>query len=574
MRIRALASVLLSLALASAEAAPLPELKRSDVVFMYQASRQTYVDYGATVLAWGGTPTPESLAEAKGIKFFSSVGMVTEFNRYDERFPDTYQQGLCRDLDGKPYKVPWLTDHQHKGMPYWWCCTRQPLFRQYISERVEQTVKAGADGVHIDDHLGTAGSLWLGGCFCDRCVAEFRDYLKDLPAAQRPDVGDPGRFDYREVLRAWLAQNPGRTVQQHPLWPTWRTYQLRGAAQFMQELRALAARTAGHPVPMSANAGLLWGPHLNDYQALDFFSAEIEHHAAAKRFDDAPLLAYRLADAVGRPLTSTASGGDWAFIKEHNLPGLVQGWIALGYAAGGSLMAPVHQWCYTPQKGTHWYAGPKDKFAPLYQFVRHHRELFDDFHNYADVTVVFSQRTFDRKQARIATICANLLASAVSYRVAFGGDDVVDHPLRATDLNGTERLLVVEPKDFSPADQALLATLDKNRCAASLEDLLAHLTPAVRVDSPSALRVLPRVKPGAAVLHVLNWDYAPETDSVRPINVATLHLNLRALGVEGAREARVLSPSAPPRSVAIDRDTLALPDLGLWTVVELRRRQE
>ncbi len=31
-------------------------LKRSDVVFMYQSDRQTYADYGATVLAWAPGP--------------------------------------------------------------------------------------------------------------------------------------------------------------------------------------------------------------------------------------------------------------------------------------------------------------------------------------------------------------------------------------------------------------------------------------------------------------------------------------------------------------------------------------
>jgi hypothetical protein len=36
-----------------------PALRRSDVVFMYEADRATYADYRATVLAWGGTPTPK-----------------------------------------------------------------------------------------------------------------------------------------------------------------------------------------------------------------------------------------------------------------------------------------------------------------------------------------------------------------------------------------------------------------------------------------------------------------------------------------------------------------------------------
>ena len=91
---------------------------------------------------------------------------------------------------------------------------------------------------------------------------------------------------------------------------------------------------------MSANAGLLWPNHLADYRALDFFSAEIEHGAADLRLTDRPLFAYRLADAMGRPLAATASGQDWAFVKEHGRSGLVRGWIAASYAAGHSLMAP------------------------------------------------------------------------------------------------------------------------------------------------------------------------------------------------------------------------------------------
>ena len=164
-------------------------------------------------------------------------------------------------------------------------------------------------------------------------------------------IGQAEDFDFQKVARAWLAEKPGRKVVNHPLWHVWRVYQLRGAAQFMAELRALAAQIAGRPVPMSANACLLWGPHLNDFKSLDFFSAEIEHHASSKQFTDAPLLGYRMADAVGRPLASTASGGDWAFIKEQSLPGLVQGWLAASYAAGHCLMAPHHQWCYTSEKG-------------------------------------------------------------------------------------------------------------------------------------------------------------------------------------------------------------------------------
>src|SRR5262245_35463106 len=357
---KALAILLPALTLTPLAHAQMPVLTHSDVVFMYEAAPEIYHDYEATMVAWGGGNAKTSEREnANHIKKFGSVGMVTEFARYYERFPDVYEQGLCKDLKGQPFKVPWLTDHSHKGIPFWWCCTRQPIFRQYLKERVTETVRSGVDGVHIDDHLGTAGALWLGACFCDRCVAGFPEFLKASIISKHPEVGD--HFDYRSVRQEWLQERPGRTFQQHPLWPEWRAYQLRGAAEFMHELKELAAKTAGHAIPMGANAGLLWGPHLNDYKTLDLFSAEIDHHAAGQRFSQTPIAAYRMADAVGRPLASTASGGDWAFIKEKNLPGLVQNWIALGFACGHSLMVPNRQWCYTAEKGTHWYEGPKEK---------------------------------------------------------------------------------------------------------------------------------------------------------------------------------------------------------------------
>lgn len=560
--------------LASDLSAPLPVLKRSDVVFMYQAGRQTYEDYGATVLAWGGKPTAKSLEEAKGLKFFGSVGMVTEFGRYYERFPQDYELGLCRDVEGKPYKVPWLTDHQHKGVPFWWCCTRQPRFRQYLAERVVETVKAGAHGVHIDDHLGTAGGIWEGGCFCGRCVAEFPDYLKSLPPEEldRIKVHDPGSFNYREVMHDWLKENPGRKPTAHPLWNHWRIYQLRGAAQLMAELRELAAQTADHPVPIGANACLLWGPHLADYQSLDLFSAEIPHHAEARRFSDAPLVAYRLADAVTRPLASTASGGDWAFIKEQNLPGLVRGWIALSYAAGHGLMAPNRQWCHTPQKGTHWYDGPKEKFAPLYRFVRQNAALFDGYESHADLTVAFAQRTFDRDANTVINRCNQLAAANISYRLALGGNEVVDHPLPAEVLRQATSLLALEVPEFSALDQAVLAAAKPARRFDNVEQALANIVPAVRVEAARTIRVFGRVQPGAAVVHLVNWDYQPANDNIQPIKDVRLRLDLAALGIPGATEARLFAPGAEPISLSVQDASVMIPELGLWGVIALRHK--
>lgn len=550
-------------------------LRPSDVVFMYSSSAQTYADYGATVLAWGGTPTPQSLADAPGVRWFGSVGMVTEFAAYHTRFPDRYEEGLCRDVEGHLVKVPWLTDHRSKGVPYWWCCTRQPLFRQFLQDRVVETIRAGAQGLHVDDHLGTAGGLWLGICFCDRCVGGFRGYLATLPASdlERFGVSDPSTFNYREEARAWIAAGKpeaGRKATGHPLWRHWSIYQGRQAAAFMLELRELAARTAGRPVPVGANAGLLWPGHLVDYQALDLFTAETDHRAEARKPSDVPLVAYRLAEAMGRPYAATASGGDWAFVKEHNLPGLVRCWIALSYAAGQRLMAPHRQWCYTPEKGTHWYEGPAEKFAPLYRFVRAHAAWFDGYHTHADVAVVIPCRAFGRNPQRWFELGNALAAANLGYRLLVGGDETVDRSLSESELAACRHLIAIETNDLLAADRERLARpVPGQRRFASAAEAVAALTPAVRVEGAKPVRVLARVRPGAAVLHLLNYAYDPARDDVTPLENIQLTVDAAALGLPGMARATLLTPEGGETALAVAEAGVTIPRLGLWALVRL-----
>lgn len=571
-----LSTILLAVAAPAVREAK-PALRRSDVVFMYEADPQTYRAYGATAVAWGGKPTPESLRNAEGLRFFGSVGMVTEFARYHDRFPDTYEQGLCRDIHGRPVKVPWLTDMQHKGVPFWWCCTQQPLFRQYLRERVVETVRAGAAGLHVDDHLGTAGGLWLGLCFCDRCLDGFRGYLKSLPPAKLAQLGitRPATYDYRAAVKDWMAADSSgkRQLTQHPLWPVWTAYQCRAAASIMMELRKLAADTEGHPVPVGANAGLLWPRHLADYQALDLFSAETDHHAEGKRFSDDPLVAYRLAESVNRPYTATASGMDWAYVKQHNLPGLVRGWIALSYAAGQSLMCPHRQWCYTPEKGTHWYDGPTEKFAPLYRFVREHADLFDDYETYADAVVVAPHRSFTQDPARWIALCDQLAAANVSYRLALGGDEIVDHPLTTADLARARVLIAPDRESLQPADRRRLdAYAAKHHVYPTAERALAALRPSVRVTAAGVVRALPRVGSRSAVVHLLNYEYDPARDDVRPLSDVRVTLDLAALGIPNATTCRYLAPGSPPVTLSLHDGTVTVPSLGLWGMLVITAR--
>ncbi len=555
-------------------------LRSSDVVFMYSGSAQTYREYGATVLAWGGKPTPKSLAEAEGVTWFGSVGMVTEFSAYHNRFPERFEEGLCRDADGHPVKVPWLTDHQSKGVPYWWCCTRQPPFRQFLRDRVVETIRAGAQGLHIDDHLGTAGGLWLGICFCDRCVDEFRAYLAGLPVADLDRLGirEPASFNFRDEVRRWIAAGGAESKRKatgHPLWRHWSIYQGRGAAAFMLELRELAARTAGRPVPVGANAGLLWPGHLVDYRALDLFTAETNHRAETRKPSDLPLVAYRLAESMGRPYAATASGEDWAFIKEHNLPGLVRCWIVFSYAAGQRLMAPHRQWCHTSEKGTHWYDGPSEKFAPLYRFVRDHAGWLDGHATHADVGVVFPYGSFVKNPHRWFDLCNSLAAANLGYRLLVAGDETVDHPLKEAEIEACRALITVDTGELLPEDRQRLARpVPGQRRFESADAALGAVAPAAKVDAARPVRVLCRTRAGSAVIHVLNYDYDPSLDDVTPVEDVRLMIDASALGLTKVDRATLLTLDGSETRVECRDGQVTIPRLGLWALVRLESGRE
>jgi hypothetical protein len=202
--------------------------------------------------------------------------------------------------------------------------------------------------------------------------------------------------------------------------------------------------------------------------------------------------------------------------------------------------------------------------------VRQHADLFDDYQNHADLTVAYAQRTFERDSGKVIGACNKLAAANISHRLALGGDKIVDHPLPADELRRAVRLFVVEPQDFLPADRETLASTKGGKRYETVEQALADITPAVQVETRGAVRVLPRVKAGGAVIHLVNWDYDALKDDVRPMQNVRLKLDLKALGIAEAKQAWCFAPGKEAKNLPIERGELIVPELDLWAVLELR----
>ncbi len=563
-------------------------IRRSDVVFMYD-NPDRFEAYGCTVMGWAGAANAEriKLAHAKGVRLYScSIGFLTEFKGAIDFSPDFLDEA-CRDFEGKPFLVPWLWDHKHKGQPAYWWCTNSPLYREYLERRLKETMAAGPDGLHIDDYRGSSGSVtWLAGGFCRHCMAAFREYLAgNVPKQKLGGLGivDLVHFDYREWLIA-KGVTPERYKKERaslPLADEFYTFHVKANTDFVAAYRKRGEELRGQPITLSVNSeagspqALAIAPHLS------YVCCEVDQQGASRKPPTHPVYIYKLADGLDRPVAATASGWDWALVAEHNLPGLVRTWVALSYAFGHNFMAPHRQWCYTKEKGTHWYDGPTEEYAWLYQFVRQNARLLDDYEAVAPVAVLYSNAAARKGRAKIEPICVELAQSNVPFTVVVAGDDwLPGYRLDARRLAEFKAVIAPEKPALDPEQQAVIERVEAAGRLVVWPDrkhLGELLPPPIAIEGTKDVWAVPRAMPGnrwrPVVIHLLNRAYDAAKDAMTPQKDFTVRVRCDLFKAGPFANAVLHAPKAPPLPLPVvaDGDHLAIrvPELGLWSIVEL-----
>ena len=566
-----------------------PGIRHSDVVFMYDDPKM-YEAYGCTVMGWAGSADRDHIANAheQGVRLFTvSVGFLTEFQGMID-FSKDYLDAAARNFSGEPFIVPWLWDHKHKGQPAWWWCTNSPLYRKYLESRLRQRMPSSPDGLHIDDYRGSSGSVgWLSGCFCRHCLAGFRSYLAekvDPTELQRLGITSLENFDYRQFLidRGVTAEKYKQESWNVPLADAFHDFHVTANTKYVGEYRQLAEQIRGQKLTLSVNSGLDGAQALAIAPQLTYFCCEVPHHAASLAPATEPIYIYKLGDGLQRPIASTAAGQDWAYVAEHNKPCLVRTWIALSYALGNNLMAPHRQWCYTEEKGTHWYTGPADEYAFMYRFVREQAQLLDDYETLAPVAVVYDNAANRRYQGRVDAICVELARRNIPFRIVVAGDAWLDYRLSAEQLAGYRAVITTNDQQWLDAEQKSL--LEEVKSAGRLvvwpddETLTRLIPPPVAVSGSDKVLVFPRVKPAdpaaPVVLHLLNRDYDGSRDALQTQKKLTVRLRRDLLPERSFATATLHAPQQPPLPLVLRTDAaqieIDLPELALWGLVELR----
>jgi len=560
-------------------------MEHSEVVFMYAPEDPGLYDtYGASVVLWGGGEDAAAAAKARGVRFQGTMWFLTAWG--DALAKDArLLQSVCVDIEGQPIEVPWLTDHKH-ALPNYWGCTNAPYYRAYLRQRALDAVQGGVDGLHIDDHAGTAACAgYAGGCFCPHCTAGFREFLRaHVPPNRLSTLGidDIGSFDYGEYARRY-AKTRQEYIERRwsiPLFSAFMNFQVGAEAGLVGDIRAECEQALGYAIGLSANCCIPEPLHLGDYMHLDTLCGEIGLHAAEGRPSSSAHLSYKVADAIQRPLAATASGWDWAWIAEHDKPGLVKTWVAESYAFGHRLMAPHHQWAYTSEKGTHWWDCRTEQFAPLYKFVATHPELFDGYEALHEAVLILNSPAYYRGKDRSPEAAAFLAEHNVQYRVVVAGGDWVPERIGLRELQGTPTIVCTEEL-LDERQREVLAQLEE------LGDLVRWAEPQsweargpglIEVTGAGHVWALVRRNDatGDVVVHLLNRDYGLEADDVRSTGPLIVGILTERLGtgsfsrvtlynVPGLQQVRVT-----PR-VEGGRVLVKVPGVGLWGIVRMER---
>ncbi len=585
-------------------------LKHSDVVFVGEAEPESYGAYGTTVVAWGGGPRSANevddwkkrfkKARKLGIRYCSNIWMLTATSEILAADP-SLRQAVCLDVNNHPIVPPWLRDRVHKGVPSYWGCTNHPRFRRHLRDQVTFAILAGAEGLHLDDHVGTANvwfsPAWLSlarlglvgppGCFCDFCMQGFRDYLGDKYSPdelREKDIDDAGSFDYHEMIRRVADDLQGFMKAYErgevPLMEDFLTFQLKAAARLVEELGGLAEKLRGKRIPVSANSSNLDPRHLVDSPYLECFVAEISHHAQEGRIPTRAIFAYKLADALGKPVAATADGGDWAHVKERNLTGLVKLWVVLSYAFGHRLMPPHNQWCYTHEKGTHWYKGPMKEYAPLYRFVRNNADIFDGYEALEQVGVIYSNLAYRQGERAVHDACRGLLRANVPFGLVLAGDDWLISRLAEEESSRFELIVVPEPTLLDGEQRRVIDKWVADGRAipwVNEKNVLERVEPLTSLESASKVWMLPRKIPGRqdapVVCHVVNWSYNASTDRMNRQSHVRVHVANKLFGRKKARNVTLLSPEREPTELSFeirpDGISLTIPEVNLYGILRL-----
>jgi hypothetical protein len=224
------------------------------------------------------------------------------------------------------------------------------------------------------------------------------------------------------------------------------------------------------------------------------------------------------------------------------------------------------------------FMGTREQFGDCYDLIHQQPGLFDGYESPALVGVVLNLN--EPAYAEALGLCSDLTAWGVPYRVIAASEQGARFPLRAEQFQGLRAMVLVSPvESFCAEDQAVLQGVLAGRRVRNLplderlrDNLKRFDLRLVRVEGPERIIAVPRVKPGGAVIHLVNWNLDEETDTAEEFAHVTVALHEPGAWGE-VTSARYHAPGAEAVEVPVERHRqflrVTVPRLRTWGIIEL-----
>lgn len=537
---------------------------------------------------------------------------------------DLIENCVSRDIHGTACHARWVEcpDREHQC---YLMDRNNPVWREYLKAIIRIQIDAGVDGIQLDEAELPITSFQYGGCFCKDCMKGFREYLKEMPAEQRPaelQSVDLENFHYGEWL---LAQGFDFKTKREgaPIFWEYHRFQTRQIAKYFAELADYARQYAAEKGRKVLVSGNFFNLVAHWYYAMEPKVDLIITEMRNTRYRQPAWYRYVAGFAAGKPV----------IVAENPYGGVVPELVDMlkhgkGYdlfrmslfeaaALGANMSVPYGAWMGSVIQDS--FNPPHELCVEIQKFLADHENLYS--HKTASETAVvysvetefqresgrgiFSDNRYNQDTSQIGPFwqaCEALSDAVQPYDVLFFPDGDLRPDTLTPDVLAQYRTIILPDcrfltnaqsqllRDFLAKDGRLLVMgeLGANLSQEEQDAILNH-PGARRVDvgaafdlnwlpygqqlqlsTPADIAVhLQRVEDGVAI-HILRYDYDFENDRVPTLE--ELNLDLRLPEKFGSLE--VFSSGEPPDAelqMSGDSPRLALRNLPLYSIILLKK---
>jgi hypothetical protein len=480
---------------------------------------------------------------------------------------DLIDECVARDIHQQPCHAHWVEcpDRDHEC---YYMDRNNPVWREYLKAVIRIQIDAGVDGIQLDEAELPMGAFQYGACFCKDCMKGFREYLGGLEQLDSAlDGVDLATFHYGD----WLLLTHGHDFKQDresaPLFGEYYAFQCASIKKYFAELADYArayARSVGRDVLVSGNFFNLEPMYLGLVGDVDLVVTEMRNttyrqpgwyrYVAAFAGDKDVVVVENPYGGVVPELIGLLAEG-----KGHDLFRLS---LFEAAALGANMSVPYGSWMGSVIEDS--FHAPHQLATEIQDFLADHERLFAR-RTVNEVAVVFSvastreligkadtsDNTTNARDESVVVpyrvVTSALSYGAVPYDVVIWADGVTgpDHA-SAEALARYSTVLLPDVYTLTDAQAAAIegylagggTVVVTDRTAGNLPrhenvrtaehavlDLLLPHGRQIETSVPVAANIQ-LLADGSCAVHLVNYDYDPIGDSVRPVADVPLQVRL------------------------------------------------